>query len=60
MGYRLKAALAVGLGLSLAGSPVQPDISPEILAALDPSRAAASLCMDRDAEGSLARRLLIP
>ena len=59
MGYRLKAALAVGLGLSLAGSPVQPDISPELLAALDPSRAAASLCMDRDAEGSLARRLLI-
>mgnify|MGYP001589718738 CR=1 FL=1 len=59
MGYGLKAVLAAGLGLTLAGSPVQPQISPEILAALDPSRMAASLCTDRDAEGSLARRLLI-
>lgn len=59
MGYGMKAALAAGLGLSLAGSPVQPRISPEVLAALDPSRMAASLCSDRDAGGLLARRLLI-
>lgn len=59
MGYGLKVALAAGLGLSLAGSPVQPGISPEVLAALDPSRMAASICSDREAEGSLARRLLI-
>lgn len=59
MGYGLKAVLAAGLGLTLAGSPVQPQISPEILAALDPTRMAASLCTDREAEGSLARKLLI-
>lgn len=59
MGYGLKAVLAAGLGLSLAGSPVQPRISPELLAALDPSRMAASICGDRDAEGSLARRLMV-
>lgn len=59
MGYGLKVVVAAGLGLSLAGSPVQPRISPEVLAALDPSRMAASLCSDRGAQGSLARRLLI-
>jgi tetratricopeptide (TPR) repeat protein len=59
MGYGLKAALAAALGLSLAGSPVEPRVSPEVLAALDPSRTAASLCSDREAGGSLARRLMI-
>lgn len=59
MGYGLKAVLAAGLGLSLAGSPVEPQVSPELLAALDPSRMAASICSDRQAEGSLTQRLLI-
>lgn len=59
MAYGLKAALAAGLGLSLAGAPVQPQISPEVLAALDPSRMAASLCSNREAGNLLARRLLV-
>lgn len=59
MGYGLKAVVAAGLGLSLAGSPVQPQISPEVLAGLDPSRMAASLCANRDAGALLAQRLLI-
>jgi tetratricopeptide (TPR) repeat protein len=59
MGYALKAAVVAGLGLSLAGSSFEPRFSPELLADLDPSRVAASLCGARGAERALVRNLLV-
>jgi tetratricopeptide (TPR) repeat protein len=59
MGYPLKVAALAGFGLSLASVSLEPRLSPEQLAALDPSRLAASLCADREGRAALVRRLLV-
>lgn len=59
MGHYLKAATAVGLTLSVGSFAPESVFSPALLAALDPSRMAASLCAGRDHGAALARKLLI-
>jgi tetratricopeptide (TPR) repeat protein len=59
MGYGLRAATAIGMGLSLASFTPADTFSPALLAALDPSRIAAALCGDRNHGAALARKLLI-
>jgi len=58
MAYPWTATLVAGVGLSLANVTFEPRISPQLLADLDPSRLAASLCADRDGGRWLARSLL--
>lgn len=52
------AAIA-GLGLALVNLTFEPRLPPQLLAELDPSRMAASLCGPRDAGKLLASRLLL-
>lgn len=59
MNHYLKAAAAAGIALSLGSFAPGQGFSPALLAALDPSRIAASLCGERDSGANLARRLLI-
>jgi len=54
-----KAVLAMGIGLSVASFAPGADIPSATLAALDPSRIAASICGAKDAGRALARELLI-
>ncbi|MEW5688397.1 MAG: hypothetical protein AB1942_26055 [Pseudomonadota bacterium] len=59
MTYALKAAAIAGLGISLAGFPLEPRISPDLIAALDPSRLAAAQCDPAKAGAALTRNLLL-
>ncbi|PZQ57292.1 MAG: hypothetical protein DI570_20040 [Phenylobacterium zucineum] len=59
MSYGLKAAAIAGLGISLAGFPLEPRISPELIAALDPSRLAAAQCDPARTGAALSRNLLL-
>lgn len=59
MGKGLKAAAVAGIGLSLTSISLEPRMSPKLLAALDPSLLASSICGVREAGGALARDLLI-
>lgn len=53
----LNAVAVLGLGVSLASFAPEPRFSPELLAALDPSRAASSLCGARQAGSALVQAL---
>lgn len=55
----VKAATALGIGLSLASISIEPAFSPATLAALDPVRLARSLCSGPRIGSALARELLI-
>ncbi|MFD2428372.1 hypothetical protein ACFSUK_09665 [Sphingobium scionense] len=55
----VKAASALGIGLSLASLSIEPAFSPATLAALDPVRLARSLCSGPRVGSALARELLI-
>lgn len=55
----LNAVAVLGLGVSLASFAPEPRFSPELLAALDPSRMASSLCGARQAGSALARALVM-
>ena len=55
----LRATAFVGIGLSLASFASEPGFSPALLAALDPSRAAQSLCGAGRTRSAFARDLLI-
>lgn len=59
MRYALNAAAVAALGLSLASFAPQPNISPELLDALDPSRMAASVCGARQAGLALSKALVL-
>jgi len=59
MRHALKAAAFVGIGFSLASFATEPGFSPALLAALDPSRAAQSLCGAGRPRSAFARDLLI-
>lgn len=59
MGKGLKAAAVAGLGLSLTSISLEPRISPKVLAALDPSLLASSICGTGEGRGSFARNLLV-
>ncbi|WP_374657528.1 tetratricopeptide repeat protein [Phenylobacterium sp.] len=58
MGAGLKAAAVAGIGLSLMSFPLERPISPKVLAALDPTLAAGSICATRDGGRAFLRRLL--
>ena len=55
----IRAATALGIGLSLASVSIEPAFSPATLAALDPVRLARSLCSGPRVGSALARELLI-
>ena len=59
MGNGLKAAAVAGIGLSLTSLSLEPRMSPKVLAALDPTFLASSICGSREAGGAFARNLLI-
>ncbi|OHT21093.1 tetratricopeptide repeat protein [Edaphosphingomonas haloaromaticamans] len=59
MGAFVKAAILAGAGLSLTSFSLEPRLSPAILAALDPSRIAGTLCGAQRAGSALAARLLV-
>ncbi len=55
----LTASAIAGLGLAFTGFLAEPRFSPELLAALDPSRLASAICGARQSGSALARELLI-
>ncbi len=59
MRHLFKAAAVSAIGLSLASFAPAPSFSPATLAALDPSRIAASLCGARRAGSAFAREMLV-
>ncbi|WP_312165845.1 tetratricopeptide repeat protein [Phenylobacterium sp.] len=60
MGKGLKAAALAGIGLSLTSVSLEPRMSPKLLAALDPSLLASSICGARQGGGgAFARNLLV-
>lgn len=54
-----RPAAIAGLGLALVNVTFEPRMSPELLADLDPSRMAASLCGPRDGGRLLTSRLVL-
>jgi len=59
MGAGLKAGAIAGVGLSLTSFPFEPPISPKVLAALDPTLAASSICTSRKGGEAFLRNLLV-
>ncbi len=58
MAHSWAVAVFAGVGFALASPTLGPDLTPQRLDQLDPSRLAASLCADRSGPGALARRLM--
>ncbi|MBP6878723.1 MAG: hypothetical protein KBC34_11920 [Phenylobacterium sp.] len=59
MGTGFKTAALAGLGLSLTSLSFEAPISPQVLAALDPTLIASSICGNPKAGGGLTRSLLL-
>ena len=59
MGTGFKTAALAGLGLSLTSFSFEAPISPKVLAALDPTLTASSICGGPKAGGALTRNLLL-
>lgn len=59
MGTGFKTAALAGLGLSLTSLSFEAPISPQVLAALDPTLMASSICGSPKTGGALARNLLL-
>ena len=58
MGAGLRAGAIAGVGLSLASFPLEPQLSPRVTAALDPTLAASSICISRRGGEAFLRSLL--
>ena len=59
MSHATKAAILIGIGISLTSFSSAPSYSPAVLTALDPSRIAGALCSGRRAGAALTRELLL-
>ncbi|MCX7585659.1 tetratricopeptide repeat protein [Phenylobacterium sp. 58.2.17] len=59
MGTGFKTAALAGLGLSLTSLSFEAPISPQVLAALDPTLIASSICGNPKTGGGLSRSLLL-
>lgn len=58
MGAGLRAGAIAGVGLSLASFPLEPQLSPRVTAALDPTLAASAICTSRRGGEAFLRSLL--